>query len=843
MKQFSCTRRLLSFILPAVFGLSLVLSGHAAQFPIATNATSGFTTGLAFDGTNYLVAVQGDELAATNITAQLIGTTGALLGSRIKVGRGGSSPVVAFDGTNYLMVWTDSANAPDDDIYGQFISRAGALVRTPFPISTASGKQVSSLFNGLVFDGTNYLAVWRDQRIGPDNDNSDIYGQLITPAGTLLGSEIAISTQAGKQRHPAAAFDGTNYLTVWISQQAGGGQWDTYGRFISRAGIPGNLFLISQTVGATENTTSVAFDGTNYLVAWERDIGLGFPNPELGDIYCRFVSPSGSFPGNEFAFVTNSGNQVFPSLAFDGANYLLSWSDGPGTTNSQVRFQFLNPAGAAISSPFNAFTAVGTNVPLFGGIVFDGRRYAIVTTLGSSDADLSLTPGDVYGCFISPLPRGAFPIAITSSNEFGGSTAFDGTNYLAGIGGGPVGAADQITAQLFSPTGALIGLRISTGRFGSSPKIAFDGTNYLMVWEDVSSSTYHIYGQFISRFGTLVGSPFAISPTSGNQFFDSINHIVFDGSNYFIVWRDGLKTDINIHVYGQLVSPAGTLLGGVIAISAAPQIQLGASVGFDGTNFFVAYQNRRSGATELYDTYGNFVSRAGAPGSSFLISQAPTPSWNPTSLAFDGSNYLVVWNRDIGPGFPSPTDWDIYARLVTLSGTFVGNEFPITTAPGSQPYAFVTFDGANYLVSWFDQATGVSRSRFFNRAGVPVTSDFTLFGSQGTRSPLTGFLFDGSRLVALTSYLDSNFSNGDIYGLILPQTRLDFVGPIANGQVPLRFTGMPGVTYSIQGTSNLLSAGTVWTTLATSNSLSGTFNFTPTNAPGSSRRFYRALLP
>ena len=66
---------------------------------------------------------------------------------------------------------------------------------------------------------------------------------------------------------------------------------------------------------------------------------------------------------------------------------------------------------------------------------------------------------------------------------------------------------------------------------------------------------------------------------------------------------------------------------------------------------------------------------------------------------------------------------------------------------------------------------------------------------------------------------------------------------MTGGQVPLRLTGMPGVPYSIQRTTNLLSAGTVWTTLATSNALSGTFNYTDTNAVGSTGRFYRAVLP
>ena len=149
----------------------------------------------------------------------------------------------------------------------------------------------------------------------------------------------------------------------------------------------------------------------------------------------------------------------------------------------------------------------------------------------------------------------------------------------------------------------------------------------------------------------------------------------------------------------------------------------------------------------------------------------------------------------------------------------------------------------NYLASWIDSPTLSLRHRFFSRSGAPLGSEFSLFGSQGTRFPLGGLGFDGSRLFALASFADSGFTNGDLYGLFLPHARLDFAAPITSGQVPLRFTGLPGVSYAIQAAPDLLTTNTVWTTLATSNTLGGTFNFTDTNAAGFSRRFYRAVLP
>jgi hypothetical protein len=80
-------------------------------------------------------------------------------------------------------------------------------------------------------------------------------------------------------------------------------------------------------------------------------------------------------------------------------------------------------------------------------------------------------------------PGNVFAIANTANGEMSISAAFDGTNYLVAIQGGATHHA-AITAQLVSQAGALVGSRISIGRTGGVPWVAFDGTNYLMVWED-----------------------------------------------------------------------------------------------------------------------------------------------------------------------------------------------------------------------------------------------------------------------------------------------------------------------------------------------------------------------
>jgi hypothetical protein len=172
-------------------------SAKATQiFPIATNGAVS-QTGIyaAFGKTNYLVGIEGDAVEHYDITAQLVSTNGSLIGSRIAVGRTGGVPAVAFDGTNFLMLWEDDALHPIDQIYGQFVNQSGALVGSPFDISTTDENADFGSFQGVAFDGRNYFVIWTDAS-GSDSPSSDAYGVLVSPAGSLVMSKTLLSTNA-----------------------------------------------------------------------------------------------------------------------------------------------------------------------------------------------------------------------------------------------------------------------------------------------------------------------------------------------------------------------------------------------------------------------------------------------------------------------------------------------------------------------------------------------------------------------------------------------------------------------------------------------------------------------
>src|SRR4051812_24064476 len=131
-----------------------------------------------------------------------------------------------------------------------------------------------------------------------------------------------------------------------------------------------------------------------------------------------------------------------------------------------------------------------------------------------------------------------FPIATNPLPEVSLSAAFDGTNYLVAIQGGPLDH-DEVTYQLLSNTGTLVGSKTSTGHFGSIPHVAFDGNRYLVIWQDVTNSSRNIWGQFVSRLGAISGGAFRITGfgTVAEQDLDFMRPIASGGTNYLVVYR------------------------------------------------------------------------------------------------------------------------------------------------------------------------------------------------------------------------------------------------------------------------------------------------------------------
>lgn len=209
-----------------------------------------------------------------DIYGQRIGGTGSLLGGNFPISQGSEhqvQPAVAYNtlDNKYLVVWHDQRSG-GWDIYGQQVSVSGALQGSDFPISTATGDQVNS--DVVYSDHDNeYLVVWQDGRNGPDHD---IYGQRISASGALQGNEFPISTEAVSSGAPIAVYDGTadQYVVIWQDGR-NGPDTDIYGQIVSGAGsLQGDNFSIPDAE-SSQTSPAVAYGSISgkSLIAWHDD--------------------------------------------------------------------------------------------------------------------------------------------------------------------------------------------------------------------------------------------------------------------------------------------------------------------------------------------------------------------------------------------------------------------------------------------------------------------------------------------------------------------------------------------------------------------------------------------
>ena len=659
-------------------------------------------------------------------------------------------PAVGFDGINYLVVWGYAESSGQYDIYGMRVSKDGELLDSePFIISDATGSQMSP---DVAFDGTNYLVVWYDSRGG----SYDIYGSRVAQDGTVLNSAgIAISVATGYQSQPDVSFDGTNFMVVWQDERS-----DTSDIYASRVDQDGIVLdptgiLVS---GATDeqNYPFIDFDGTNYFVAWY-DQRTGIDN----DIYGTLLGTDGTVLNpSGIAISTAANDQNLSSVSFDGTNYLVTWHDRRDGSDYDIYGARVDQSGVVQEPTGIQISDLDAQQVTPAAVSYNGQwlvawrdnRNGSYNDIFGSRISASGTVTDEDGILISSsVPAQSKP-----------AVAFDGTNYLVvwqeDRGGGP---PFDIYGMRITPGGYYLDtdpIPISTVSGSQEyPAVAFDNdSTFLVVWQDDRSGSSHdIYGARVTTSGNVLDPPgIAISTATGRQRFPSV---AFDGTNFLVVWGDergGVSTD---DIYGTLVQPNGNVSspsGNIIADD--DYWQDNPSVAFDGTNYLVVWDDYGSGTFDE-DIYGVRVNQTGVPidGSSIAISTADNGQYRPV-VAFDGTNYLVVWfDRRISNAS------DIYGTRVHQNGTILdASGIPIIAFSGTQQYPFIVFDGTNYLVgceNYQDESFGNILGATVNTTGSPsgihTISDFRV--DQYQPSPAAAAGPDEQVLIVFPDWVDS----------------------------------------------------------------------------------------
>jgi len=593
---------------------------------------------VAFSGTNYLVVWEDYHSYNSHIKGARITQDGTLIDSTpINISISPEpplpsewkwAPVISFDGANYLAVWADYTQGYYY-INCARVTPTGAVL-DPYGIVISSGSSDKD-FPTVAFDGTNYLIVWQDKR----NGNFDIYGARITPSGTVLDpSGIPINLDPGPQIHPSISFDGTNYFVVWMDSI----NFNISGARITPMGVVLDTTAIVISYASSPLVSpEVEFDGINYLVCWRK----AWPN---GNIYGARVAPNGTVLDTAILIYEDgylSSSRL--GLAFGDSTYLVAWeglNNLETSNNCDIYGIRVTRNVNVIDSLKHCVSTTIKSTEVYPSLSFDGVNYLAVW----EDRTYPVPPVDNSGFTIQAsriAPDGSIldpeGIIVTKRNGRSPSVIYGAPYYfIAWVRAYPDW---KIYCARLTTQGTVLdtaGIFISSGYY--RPSVGFDGTNYLVTWH-----TGDIYAKRVNQDGIVLDpNPIVISNAFLEQEFPSV---AFDGFNYFIVWQDDRNAGAtSLDIYGARLTPDGVVLDPYgIPISMAPFVQRNPTLAFGDTNYLVVWRDRRNGID--YDIYGARVDTAGIVLDPYGIPIC-TASGNQEmpAVTFDGNDYIVVWH-------------------------------------------------------------------------------------------------------------------------------------------------------------------------------------------------------
>lgn len=363
-------------------------------------------------------------------------------------------------------------------------------------------------------------------------------------------------------------------------------------------------------------------------------------------------------------------------------------------------------------------------------VAYDGTNFFVVWEDYRNGAE-----ADIYGARISPdgtlLDPDGIAISTAPGDQAAPAVAFNGTDYLVVWEDLRDGISLDIYGTRVGTDGSVkdgAGFPIFVAAEDqSNPDLAHDGTNYLVVWQDVDGE--NIVGARVDGMGTVLDTAGISICTAGNGQYSAA--VAFDGANYLVVWWDYRKTWDDADIYGARVSPGGTVLDPAgIPIGTAAGDQRRPAVAFDGTRYLVVWGDKRDGiGFKIYGARvnpdGTVLDPAGIP-----ICTDSGMQYSP-AVAFDGINFLVAF-------FESSSGENIFGVRVSPDGTVLdASKIDISTAGGSQDHPAMAFDGSRLLVVWDDFRNGATSDIYGARVAEPARGTWLTIPPAGTTLPVT----------------------------------------------------------------------------------------------------------
>ncbi len=585
--------------------------------------------------------------------------------------------------------------------------------------------------------------------------------------GTFASTVMPDNSVASAHLSPALLLTGTNVVAVEVHQASLVSSDLSFDLELTGAGTSSPPVITqppaSQTLMAGSMVTfTVAVTGTPpFRYQWQKNgtdlLGqtnalltlVGVQSTDAGTYRVRVMTSANTVFSDEAvltvlpAVVRRSAprDQVEPSIAANGSVYLVVWTDSRNRDTDYDIYgarvtpdgQVLDPNGIRIcTAPFRQ------DLPT---VASDGRDFFVVWQ--DDRGNVGIMDPELYGARVT---------------------------------------ADGMVRD---PDGILISSALQAK---SSPRIAFNGTNYLVVWNDYrfysdSHRVPDIYGTRVQRDGVVLDpGGLAIAATDTAERSPTVAAL---NGDFFVVWGTSQAGVMGTRVTagGEVVHPGGFRI-------SPHHIPTRAPLAANQTGYLVIWADERNQHTTQYDLWGRRIAASGETGLPGELSICNVTNYQyRSSLAASSNEFFCVW-MDGRYGYDTSR---LYATRITTNGVVTPNGFDLSVNPPPRPYddpAVASLNGG-YLVVWPGKE-GLGEHGSMDIVGVRVSAS-------GRVDETNGFLI--SSLALETPVITWTHPADIVYGTPLGSAQLNATASVAG---TFNYSPPPGTVLNV-GSNHVLS--------------------------------------
>ncbi|EYF01960.1 MYXO-CTERM sorting domain-containing protein [Chondromyces apiculatus] len=423
-----------------------------------------------------------------------------------------------------------------------------------------------------------------------------------------------------------------------------------------------------------------------------------------------------------------AGLQEQPSIAWNGTHHLITWQDDRSgstdlwVTRAAADGSLLDPVGTLLINDAQD-PEVASNGTDF--LVVYGRENGALEAARVSASGALLGQAVIPGASYADYRRHR--------------VAFDGQSYVIAWADG-----DLHYARV-SPQGTVLGPGAITVGEGEEAALAFDGTNTLLVTNDVTDHA-RVVGRRLSPQGVLLDpEPFVIaSIDDGATGYRTVGVGCTSGvctvawGAIFSSWSDWVAS-----IEAVRITPQGTVLDPqpILVSSSHGSESQEILVGHDGQDAVLVWQLGYDDG--MLPAAGLYTARLPAQATSVgpivtLANRYGVPGHHPAlaSGGPSGPSPLVAWSDERDQKDYAYKANDVTGVRLGASGP-VGTPFIVSGAP-DQRHPSVAFDGQSFVVAWSDGRNGQSGAAS-DIVAARVSSSGSVLDPQGLQLPTDSF--------------------------------------------------------------------------------------------------------